>query len=122
MAWFSTPILTAICELSCLGISGCQRPNLLPRYILRPGILCTSDQCFCKIEESSRSNYRCKFSKDFLLSPKSEHHQKNLHDSKLSFIQLGGGIATGVYQQQKKFYSLTSTPEMLVRRNISVGV
>jgi len=48
--------------------------------------------------------------------------KKNLRGTKLSFIQLGGGIATGVYQKQKKFYSLTSTPDMQVRRNISLGV
>jgi len=45
-----------------------------------------------------------------------------LRRTKLSFIQLGGGIATGVYQQQKKSYSLTTTPEMWVRRIISLGV
>jgi hypothetical protein len=48
--------------------------------------------------------------------------KKKLRRTKLSFIQLGGGIATGVYQQQKKLYSLTATPEMWVRRNISLGV
>ena len=98
--------------------------SYLPRYILRPGILCTSAQCFGKVEESSRSDYHCKSSKGLLLSPKSEHYQnkKNLRGIKLSFIQLGGGIATGVYQQQKKFYSLTSTPEMQLRRNLSLGV
>ena len=105
------------------GISGYQRPNIIPRYILRPRILCTSDQCFCKIEETCRSNYHCKSLKEFLLSPKPEHYQKYfLRCTKLSFIQLGGGIATGVYQQQKKLYSLTATPEMWVRRNISLGV
>ena len=85
-----------------------------PRYILRSGILCISNQCFGKVEESSRSNYYCK-SKEFFLSPESEHYQ-------LSFIQLGGGISIGIYQQQKKFYSLTTTPDMQVRRNISIGV
>jgi hypothetical protein len=45
-----------------------------------------------------------------------------LRGTKLSFIQLGGGLATGVYQQQKKFYSLTSTPDMQFRRNFSLGV
>jgi hypothetical protein len=49
-------------------------------------------------------------------------HKKDLRCTKLSFIQLGGGIATGVHQHQKNLYSLTNTPEMWVSRNISLGV
>ena len=42
--------------------------------------------------------------------------KKILHGAKLSFIQLGGGIAVGVYKEQKKYYSLLKTHEMLDRR------
>ena len=72
-AWFSIPILTAICEFSYPWAS---RPNIPARYILCPGILCTSDQYFGKIEEGRSRNYHCKLLEEFLLSPKSEHYQK----------------------------------------------
>jgi hypothetical protein len=45
-----------------------------------------------------------------------------LHGTKLSFIQLGGEIMVGVYQQQKKYYSLVNAPDMLVRRAIGLAV
>jgi len=45
-----------------------------------------------------------------------------LHDLQLSFIQLGGGIATGIEARQEKYYSALSSPEMLVRVNTIIGV
>ena len=45
-----------------------------------------------------------------------------LHCIQLSFIQLGGGIAVGVNTEQKKFYTLLNTPEMLVLEGTSTGV
>ena len=45
-----------------------------------------------------------------------------LHCIQLSFIQLGGGIAVGVNAEQKKFYTLLNTPEMLVLEGVSTGV
>jgi len=40
----------------------------------------------------------------------------------LSFIQLGGGIATGVEARQQKYYSVLSSPERLVRVTTIIGV
>lgn len=45
-----------------------------------------------------------------------------LHHVQLSFIQLGGGIAVGINAEQKKFYTLLNTPEMLVLEGTSTGV
>ncbi|KIM49808.1 hypothetical protein M413DRAFT_21946 [Hebeloma cylindrosporum] len=40
----------------------------------------------------------------------------------LSFIQLGGGIAVGVYAEEKKIYTLLDTPQMLVLEGTSTGI
>jgi hypothetical protein len=60
--WLSVPILTAIGELSRTEHERLT-PNILPRYILRSGILCASDQIFGTIEKSGGSNHYCKFLK-----------------------------------------------------------
>jgi len=45
-----------------------------------------------------------------------------LHDTQLSFIQLGGGIAVGVQAAREKYFSVLNTPDKVVFANISVGV
>ena len=57
------PIFTAIGELSRAEHERLVS-NILPRHILCPGILCTSDPHFGTIEESGGSNYYCKFLKE----------------------------------------------------------
>jgi len=42
--------------------------------------------------------------------------------TQLSFIQLGGGIAFGVYAEKKKLYTLLATPEMLVIEGVNLFV
>ena len=42
--------------------------------------------------------------------------------TQLSFIQLGGGIAFGVYAEKKKLYTLLVTPEMLVVEGTNILV
>ena len=37
-----------------------------------------------------------------------------MHYEQLSFIQLGGGIAVGVYAEQERFYSLLDAPQNVV--------
>ena len=37
-----------------------------------------------------------------------------LHCTRLSFIQLGGGIAVGVQMQQTKYHSLLMAPGMVI--------
>jgi hypothetical protein len=57
------PTLTAIGERSRTEYEWVSS-NVPPRYILCPGILCTSDQSFGTVQESCGSNCRCKFSKE----------------------------------------------------------
>jgi len=46
-----------------------------------------------------------------------------LHHTQLSFIQLGGGIAVGVYAEQKKYYSLVAiTHKTAFLQGTSIGV
>ena len=61
--WLSVPTLTAIGKLFCTEHEWLTS-NVSPRYILRSGILCASDQKFGTIEETGGSNYYCKFSKE----------------------------------------------------------
>ena len=42
--------------------------------------------------------------------------------TQLSIIQLGGGLAVGIYAQREKRYTLLDTPKMLVLEGISTGV
>ena len=103
-AWLSVPTLTAICELSCTK-HGQVSSNIPPRYILCPGILCSSDPHFGTIEETSGDNYCCKFSKEvYYIQDLST--VKMLYGTQLSFIQLGGGIAIGVREEQRKYFTL----------------
>ena len=60
--------------------------------------------------------------KGFFLIQNLNTSKKKLHGTKLSFIQLGGGIAMGVQQKQTKYYSLTDISEMLVHRDIGLVV
>ena len=61
--WLSIPVLTAIGEP--LSSTQCSwRSNIQPRYIFCPGILCVPNQYFGAIEDSCRSNYCCKSSKE----------------------------------------------------------
>ena len=45
-----------------------------------------------------------------------------LNNTQLSFIQLGGGIAIGVYAEQKKSYTLLDSPQMAVLEGTSTAV
>jgi len=62
-----------------------------------------------------------KSSKGFCRRPRSECREI-LYGAQLSFIQLGGGIAVGVYAEEKKIYTLLDTPQMLVLEGASTGV
>ena len=96
-----TATLTAIGELSCKGHEQLTS-NMQPRYIFCPGILCASDPHFGTIKESHGSNYCCKFRKSLLHL----NTVKILHDTQLSCIQRGGGIAASVYTERGKYYTL----------------
>jgi hypothetical protein len=109
--WSTVPILTAMCELSRTKHERLTS-NILPRYIRCPGILCASDQKFGTIEESCRSDYCCKFSK-VLYYISDLNTVKILHGTQLSFIQLGGGIASGVYTERKKYYTLLGGAKLM---------
>ena len=51
-----------------------------------------------------------------------EYYQNLLNHTKLSFIQLGGGMAVGVQMQQKKTIPLLMAPGMVIPFYTSVGV
>ena len=112
-AWL-IPTLTAIGELFRTEDERL-RSNIPPRYILCPGILCASDQNVGAIEETCGSNYCCKFSKEV-------DTVKMLNSTQLSFIQLGGGVAVGVYTEQRKCYTLLGGAKLMVSEWSSIAV